>query len=286
MDIKLIIPQKIHNKYTYLLKRFKSLEWSGPAWYKIKKDKDGYPIEFKIVHFHPLDLGGHAATEWDAKDFAKIMKSTYEENPSLKSTSIGLIHSHNTMGAFLSGTDTSTIEDNAPSNGFYPSLVVASAGKALHAFGFGYQDQYKVQHCVELDEDEIEVKIPGLTPLDIWIKEADIIEKNKPIPAPGKQMNVLSNYARTEWKPKAKEENANEFELLSKIRMDIKKKYPESIQTQLDNLLNALDAEELSDINFETQAETLGISLSDIINLQDTPVNLNYYGGYGNGYYY
>ena len=31
MDIKLVIPKKIHNKYTYLLSRFKNLEWSGPA---------------------------------------------------------------------------------------------------------------------------------------------------------------------------------------------------------------------------------------------------------------
>ena len=40
MDIKLIIPKKIHNKYTYLLNRFKNLEWSGPAWYKVKTDED------------------------------------------------------------------------------------------------------------------------------------------------------------------------------------------------------------------------------------------------------
>lgn len=284
MDIKLIIPQKIHNKYTYLLKRFKSLEWSGPAWYRIKKDKDGYPVEFKIVHFHPLDLGGHASTEWDAKDFAKIIKSTYEENPSLKSTSIGLIHSHNTMGAFLSGTDTSTIEDNAPSNGFYPSLVVASAGKALHAFGFGYQDQYKVQHCVEIDEDDIEVKIPGLTPADEWVKEADIIEKNRPVPKPGKQISMLSNVTKAGWQ--VKEEDRSRATTLAFTRKKIMDKYPESTQKNLQELLNKLDAEDVTDVNFEAQAEALGIKITDIIDLQDEPVSYDYYGGYGSGYYY
>lgn len=282
MDIKLIIPQKIHNKYTYLLKRFKSLEWSGPAWYKIKKDEDGYPIEFKIVHFHPLDLGSHASTEWDAKDFAKIIQSTYEENPSLKTTSIGLIHSHNTMGAFLSGTDTSTIEDNAPSNGFYPSLVVASEGKALHAFGFGYQDQYKVQHCIEIDEDNVEIKIPGLTPADEWIKEADTIEKNKPVPTPGKQMSVLSNTSK-EWEQKVISTKGYQ-EVITINRIKIIDKYPNDVQTKINTLLNKLDAEDITDEKFEDKALSLGVSLTDVVSLQECNVEYGY-GGY-NGFYY
>jgi len=266
------------------LKRFKSLEWSGPAWYKIKKDEDGYPIEFKIVHFHPLDLGSHASTEWDAKDFAKIIQSTYEENPSLKTTSIGLIHSHNTMGAFLSGTDTSTIEDNAPSNGFYPSLVVASEGKALHAFGFGYQDQYKVQHCIEIDEDNVEVKIPGLTPADEWIKEADTIEKNRPVPTPGKQMSVLSNTSK-EWKQK--EVLPKSFhEAITINRTKIIDKYPNDVQTKMNTLLNKLDAEDITDEKFEDKALSLGVSLTDVVSLQEYDMNVEYgYGGY-NGFYY
>ena len=84
MVTKLIIPKKIHNKYTYLLNRFKDLEWSGPAWYKVKTDDDGFPKEWKIIHFHPLDLGSHAATEWEAKDLAAILKETYASMPSLK----------------------------------------------------------------------------------------------------------------------------------------------------------------------------------------------------------
>ena len=48
MATKLIIPKKIHNKYTYLLNRFKDLEWSGPAWYKVKTDEDGVVV-IKVV---------------------------------------------------------------------------------------------------------------------------------------------------------------------------------------------------------------------------------------------
>ena len=53
---KLIIPKKIHNKYTYLLNRFKDLEWSGPAWYRVKTDKDGLTICFGTCnHVYHLD---------------------------------------------------------------------------------------------------------------------------------------------------------------------------------------------------------------------------------------
>ena len=43
-----------------------SVVLSGYEVLQVKTDKDGYPIEFKILHFHPLDLGSHAATEWEA----------------------------------------------------------------------------------------------------------------------------------------------------------------------------------------------------------------------------
>ena len=196
MATKLIIPKKIHNKYTYLLNRFKDLEWSGPAWYKVKTDEDGFPTEWRIIHFHPLDLGSHAATEWEAKDLAKILKETYDTMPSLKKAYIGLIHSHNTMGAFLSGTDTSTIQEMAPDEGFYGSLVVASAGKALHAFGFGYKDQYKCAHSIEVDEKNIEINVPGIKPENDWVAIADKIEKNKPKPKPGNQVTLWNRKGR------------------------------------------------------------------------------------------
>ena len=81
--------KKVYDKYNYLLTRFPDTEWSGPGWYKIKLNEQGYPITIKLMHFHPLDLGGQASTEWEAKDFAKIMRKTYEDNPSLKSCYIG-----------------------------------------------------------------------------------------------------------------------------------------------------------------------------------------------------
>jgi len=282
MDIKLVIPKKIHNKYTYLLNRFKSLEWSGPAWYKVKTDEDGFPTEWRIVHFHPLDLGNHASTEWEAKDLATILKETYASMPSLKKAYMGLIHSHNTMGAFLSGTDTSTITDMAPDEGFYGSLVVASAGKATHAFGFSYKDQYKYSHCLELDEDDIFIVSPDLTPLPEWIEEANTIEKNKPkynnrFPARIGQQATLWNTGGNKGITLTKE-------AVIKNRRDVMEKLTKKQQKVLSTYLNELDEEAISEIEFERKAEKLGIKVTDILKLYNDDVSFNYGYNYGGGY--
>tara|TARA_R110002167_G_scaffold42855_4_gene129863 strand:+ start:11217 stop:12044 length:828 start_codon:yes stop_codon:yes gene_type:complete len=270
------------------LNRFKDLEWSGPAWYKLKKDEDGYPIEFRIVHFHPLNLGGHASTEWTAGDFAKIMQETYESKPSLKTASIGLIHSHNTMGAFFSATDTSTMEDNAPEKGFYASLVVAKTGNALHAFGFGYQDQYKVQHCVEIDEDDIEICVPGYRPLDKWVDEADIIEKNKPKVKPGNQMTLYDTV--NHWRPLSKTQIDN-LKKNKTVDIDVVGKTPKekvlesktsSCQKLVKEATDRWIEGNMSDVDYETfLSEKGGFSYGEIILLMGNEETTGYGGSYG-----
>ena len=278
MDIKLVIPKKIHNKYTYLLSRYKNLEWSGPAWYKVKTDEDGFPIEWKIIHFHTLDLGSHAATEWEAKDLAAILKETYASMPSLKKSYMGLIHSHNTMGAFLSGTDTSTITDMAPDVGFYGSLVVASAGKATHAFGFSYKDQYKFSHCLEIDEDDIEVVNPAAIPQDEWVAEADLIEKKKPTPALGSQTQLWKQRGITSYKA----EDANSY-----LRSTVLGKLSKAQKEKVEKILLSFDEGTLTEIECEGKLERQQLSTNDIASLMgaaDYYGYSRYIGGY-NGIY-
>tara|TARA_R110000824_G_scaffold13876_3_gene59656 strand:+ start:959 stop:1867 length:909 start_codon:yes stop_codon:yes gene_type:complete len=282
MEIILKIPQKIHNKYTYLLNRFKDLEWSGPAWYRVKTDDDGFPIEWRIVHFHPLNLGSHASTEWKAKDLANILKETYTLMPSLKKAYIGLIHSHNTMGAFLSGTDTDTIQEMAPDEGFYGSLVVASAGKALHAFGIGYKDQYKVRHCFKADEKDIKISVPGLTPLSEWISEANLIEKNKPKPEFGKQYSLLNGYGQRVQNITSVDDITKENTSLQtsvqkqsnsagyfKRRDTLLASYTNEQKKKVEAVLLKWDAAESSDIETEEKLGSLGLSYTNVISLMD-----------------
>ena len=174
--MKLQLLEETLSKLNYFLKRFPDKEWSGPAWYSLKADKLGFPVEFTLEDFHPLDLGGHSSTEWEADDLAKILKKKLR-NSTLKKCYMGLIHSHHTMGAFFSGTDTDTLCEMAPMKGFYPSLIVASSGKADFAFGFSYRDQYGRASYYELDEDK--VKLPRARGKKPWVDIAKGLETAK-----------------------------------------------------------------------------------------------------------
>ena len=174
--MNLHICQTILSKVNYFLGKFPSKEWSGPAWYLISKvDEHKFPVEIELMDFHPLDLGTSAATEWESKDFAKILKTKYKENEKLKQCYIGLLHSHHNMGAFFSGTDVDTIHEMAPENGFYPSTVVSTKNDKEFAFAIGYKDQYNRETMVEGD---IIIKTPVVAVPKEWAAIAKEIKAN------------------------------------------------------------------------------------------------------------
>jgi hypothetical protein len=161
------------------LKRFPSDEWSGPAFYELKKDEKGVPVEWVLHGFHPLDLGGSTSTEWDGEDFLKIRKKLLLDNPIYAKCYQGIIHSHHTMGAFLSGTDKGHIEEAANLVG-YPSLVVASSGVPF-AFGYSYIDQFWEVQIYEVEAKDISLETPEVQPEKEWVKNADEIKKAKKV---------------------------------------------------------------------------------------------------------
>lgn len=232
----------------------------------MKADEHGFPEEFTLKHFHPIDLGHGTATEWEAKDLAKILKQTYENFPRLKKCFIGLIHSHHTMGAFFSGTDTSTLEDMAPEQGFYASLVVATQ-KDPFAFAFSYRDQYGQPQCIEVDTDDI-VGAP-VKAKDDWIDVADSIEKaaktTTTFVGRGGQTSFLPNYHHIGYQ----DDNG----------LQAKTDYTDKDQKVADEAVKALQDEKLSWWEFKQAMEDAGLDPMEY--WDERP---NKYGGYG-GYY-
>jgi len=163
----------MQQKIDYLLNRF-NIEWSGPAWFSVEIDKNGFPHTWMLNHFLPLNLGSHSATEWEGKQFLKKSKKLYKKNPELQKMYMGNIHSHHTMGAFFSATDNEHLQESANLVG-YPSLVVASA-KDTHAFAISYIDSWKVKHIVNCKNVEIE---NNAVINNEWVAEADNIEEKK-----------------------------------------------------------------------------------------------------------
>ena len=163
----------------FFLKKFPSLEWSGPAWYEPEYEKDElFPEGFNLIHFHPLDLGHGSATIVEGQDIATILEKTYKKYPKTEKCMMGLIHSHHSMGAFFSGTDNNNLEEMAPLKNFYCSTVVASK-KDPYSFGISYQDQYGVIHLVKADEDDIEIEVPETKALKEWSVISDKITEKK-----------------------------------------------------------------------------------------------------------
>ena len=166
----------IQNKINYLLSRFKKTEWSGPAWYSIDKtDEDNFPIEISLQYFKPIHLGHGTETEVDGNQMGKLLPRIYKRFPDLKDCYLGLIHSHHTMGAFLSGTDKSTAKDQAVKDGIFFSTVVASSGEPFDCC-LTYKDQFGFTNLVEGEviTPEIAIDIP-----QEWKQEATKIEKAK-----------------------------------------------------------------------------------------------------------
>lgn len=185
------IPQSQDRKINFFLKRFPSIEWSGPAWYTPIMEKDNlFPVGFKLIHFHPVDLGTEGSTTVNAENLAKIVPLAWKENPKTEKAFMGLIHSHHTMGAFFSGTDNSCLLDNATDNNFYCSTVVASA-KERYCFAVSYKDQYGKEHIVK--GSETEVIMPKTKDDKKWSKIAKQLEDEKAKLTPIKSYNY-NNY--------------------------------------------------------------------------------------------
>ena len=162
-------------KIKYLLHRFKGVEWSGPAWYKItKKNKEGFPIKVRLEYFEPIHLGSGTDTEMDGELLGKMLPKILKKRPELAPCYLGLIHSHHKMGAFFSGTDKGVLEDEATKEGLYFSTVVASE-KTRCVTAVSYKDQYGFSNIIE---GEVKMMINS-KPEPEWRYQADKIAKAK-----------------------------------------------------------------------------------------------------------
>jgi hypothetical protein len=173
--MKLIITNQSKRHINYLLTRYKSTEWSGPAFYQVTHDEKGFPSIWTLKGFVTLDLGDTTSTEWDGDDWIEISKKIYGNHPEYKECFIGLIHSHHNMGAFFSGTDKTQLEEAANKVG-YGSLVVAHS-KERFAFAISYIDNFGKSHMFECKD--IELQGPKVKPLQEWVDYADKMDKEK-----------------------------------------------------------------------------------------------------------
>lgn len=124
-NYKLIIPAEVERKIRFACQKVWSTEWSGTLFFTHEGSFENNNLVIRCVDIYIMDIGTQAYTEFDMNpDVIAYMC----ENPELLDCQMGLIHSHNNMSTFFSGTDTATLREEGIDRNNFVSLIVNNAG--------------------------------------------------------------------------------------------------------------------------------------------------------------
>lgn len=124
-NYKLIIPAEVERKIRFTCRKVWNTEWSGTLFFTHEGSFENNDLVIRCVDIYIMDIGTQAYTEFDMNpDVISYMC----ENPELLDCQMGLIHSHNNMSTFFSGTDTATLKEEGRDRNNFVSLIVNNAG--------------------------------------------------------------------------------------------------------------------------------------------------------------
>lgn len=124
-NYKLIIPAEVERKIRFTCQKVWNTEWSGTLFFTHEGSFENNDLVIRCVDIYIMDIGTQAYTEFDMNpDVISYMC----ENTELLDCQMGLIHSHNNMSTFFSGTDTATLKEEGRDRNNFVSLIVNNAG--------------------------------------------------------------------------------------------------------------------------------------------------------------
>lgn len=124
-NYKLIIPAEVERKIRFACQNVWSTEWSGTLFFTHEGSFENNDLVIRCADIYIMDIGTQAYTEFDMNpDVIAYMC----ENSELLDCQMGLIHSHNNMSTFFSGTDTTTLKEEGRDRNNFVSLIVNNAG--------------------------------------------------------------------------------------------------------------------------------------------------------------
>ena len=124
-SFKLIVTAPLEAKIRYLCSMFPNKEYSGTLFYTYKGSLKKGDIVIYAKDFYLQDIGNATYTEF--KNDATLV--TYMIENDLLDCCTGIMHSHNTMSTFFSGTDIGTLESEGADNNHFVSLIVNNKGE-------------------------------------------------------------------------------------------------------------------------------------------------------------
>lgn len=180
---RLVIPADVERKIRHLCNMVSQVEWSGTLFYTHSGSYEEGDLEIRCVDIFPMDIGSQTYTEFDmSPDVIAYMTA----HPELLDCQMGLIHSHNSMPSFFSGTDLNTLKEEGNDRNHFVSLIVNNAGKYTAAITrkltlkkiINSTYTYKTFDDIEktgTSSEEIKEEVIAYNMLDI-IKEGDVID--------------------------------------------------------------------------------------------------------------
>lgn len=122
---KMVLNSYIKRKIEYICRKIWETEWSGVLFYKPEGSFEKNNLVIRCEDLLLLDIGSAVFTEFITSPEIAAYLANHQE---LLDCQMGLIHSHNLMSTFFSGTDLSTLLDEGKDRNHFVSLIVNNQG--------------------------------------------------------------------------------------------------------------------------------------------------------------
>jgi len=122
---KIVITKEMERKIRFICQKVSQVEWSGVMYYTHTGNFEDGSLTIIAKDLIVLDIGTGGATEFKCSNPDVC---TYMIENDLLDCDMGLIHSHNNMATFFSGTDTNTLRQEGSDRNIFVSLIVNNEG--------------------------------------------------------------------------------------------------------------------------------------------------------------
>lgn len=124
-NYKLSIPIEVERKIRFICQKVWDTEWSGILFFTYQGSFENNDLVIACKDIYVMNIGTQAYTEFDMNSDVISYMTEHQE---LLDCQMGLIHSHNNMPTFLSGTDANTLREEGTDRNNFVSLIVNNVG--------------------------------------------------------------------------------------------------------------------------------------------------------------
>ena len=158
---KMIITDKVERIIRFICEKVWNVEWSGVLFYEVDGNFEDNSLVVTCKDIFLMDTGSTGYTEFDmSPDVITYMT----KKPELLDCKMGLVHSHNNMSTFFSGTDQNTLQEEGNERNHFVSLIVNNEGTYTAAItrkikykekrSLSYEGFYGPVSCDDIEEVE------------------------------------------------------------------------------------------------------------------------------------